>query len=136
MDAKIKLKDIIYNYATIKTAKTCSICRPSINMIVFFEKEKNNKRFEIRKIIKSSDNNLIEIYDYENILFKIFSRVNDSDNLYEIVDVNNEIMGTIKRVNGTNNKKMISYEIKFEENNKIDYKLKIMIIFAGILIQN
>ena len=136
MEVKIKLKDILYDYAIIKNIKNCSICKTSINMNVFLEKEKDDKRFEIRKLIKSSDNNLMEIYDCGTLLFKIFLGGNDSDNLYEIGDLNNEIIGNIKMINEIDNRKKISYEIKFEEHNKIDYKLKIMIIFAGILIQN
>lgn len=136
MKVELRLKDTLKNYATIKKEKNCAICGTHFGFGVFFEKAKKVKRFAIRKSIKSSDVNSIEIYDSGNLTFTIIEK--NSGKNYEIKNGIDRNIGSIDKIeeNDENNKiKKILYKIKFLENNQIEYQQKMVIIFAGILIQ-
>lgn len=136
---KITLKTDINesNYASLQKIGNCNFDGFYIKMNVIFEKEKNIKRFKICKIIHNNII-LIEIYDNDNLIIKINEKVIESNELYEIKDVNNGDIGTIIKIikKVCFNCPKILHKIKFVENRRIDFKLKILIIFAGILAFN
>ena len=133
MKIELKLKDsLINNYANIKKNKHCSFCSSHFDMNIIFEKDKNNKRFKIRKLTDS-----FEIYELGNLIFTLIKEGKDTNQkLYKIKNGNNEEVGMMDKADENNNEKNISYKIEFKENNKIDYREKIIIVFGGILIQN
>ena len=100
----------------------------------FCENAKNIKRFVLRKPFRCFYRNILEIIDNENLIYSIIEKGCCSSKHYEIISSNNEKVGIIKKDDSIGNEENIIYTISLDK--RVDYKVKFLIIFGGILIIN
>ena len=137
MEIELKFNEKTSHYASVKKAKEGSLCGFHIDMNVFnvfFENAKNIKRFVLRKPFRCFYRNLLEIIDNENLIYSIIEKGCCSSKHYEIISSNNEKVGIIKKDDSIGNEENIIYTISLDK--RVDYKVKFLIIFGGILIIN